>query len=80
MTTVDMHVHSNFCDGRSKPREIVLSAIDKGIKKLGIVAHSYLEFEPMYCLLPENKDKFLISHMLRGHLYKYLLPENYYLS
>lgn len=59
MTTVDMHVHSHFCDGRNTPRELVLCAIEKGIKKLGILAHCYLEFEPIYCLLPEKKVDFL---------------------
>ncbi len=59
MTTVDLHVHSVFCDGRNNPRDLVLSAIEKGIKKLGILAHSYLEFEPIYCLLPEKKTEFI---------------------
>lgn len=59
MTPVDLHVHSNFCDGKSSPRELVLSAINKGVKKLGILAHSYINFEPEYCLLPERKNEFL---------------------
>ena len=34
----DLHVHTNYCDGKSTPEEMVLSAIDKGLKN---VTHLY---------------------------------------
>lgn len=56
----DLHVHSCFCDGKDEPEEIVKSAIDKGIGKLGIVTHSYTFFDRSYCI-PEDKVKTFIE-------------------
>ncbi len=55
----DFHVHSIYCDGKNTPRELVLTAIEKGLKKIGIVAHSYLNFEPKGSLSLENKPVFI---------------------
>lgn len=38
----DLHVHSNFCDGKNTPEQLILSAIDKGLKTVGIVMHSHI--------------------------------------
>ncbi len=46
MILADFHVHSNFCDGKNSVEELVLSAIEKNVKKLGVVVHSYIDFEP----------------------------------
>ncbi len=40
----DFHVHTNRCDGKNEPREVILSAIEKGVKTLGIVTHSLTPF------------------------------------
>ena len=50
----DLHVHSTFSDGKSTPEEIVLSAIEKGMSKVGISDHSYTLFDESYCI---NKEK-----------------------
>lgn len=55
----DFHVHSSFCDGKDAPETMVLGAIDRGLKKIGIVAHSYLEFDGGYTLQPEMEGEFL---------------------
>ena len=34
MLLTDLHVHSTFCDGHDTPRQIVLCAIEKGVKNL----------------------------------------------
>ena len=34
MELFDLHVHSVFSDGRDTPRDIVVSAIEKGVKTL----------------------------------------------
>ncbi len=44
MIFTDMHVHTTFCDGKNTPEEMVLSAIEKGLKKIGLVIHSFLPF------------------------------------
>ena len=45
MIFCDYHVHTNFCDGKSAPEEIVLSAVEKGVPTLGFATHSYLDFD-----------------------------------
>lgn len=49
----DFHVHTTFCDGSAPPEEMVKAAISKGIKQLGIVAHSYVPFDS--CCIPTEK-------------------------
>ena len=41
----DLHAHTNFCDGKNSPEEMVKSAIEKGLKKIGLVVHSYTDFD-----------------------------------
>ncbi len=60
MILEDLHVHSCFCDGRDTPEDIVTSAIEKGIRKLGIVTHSYTFFDESYCI-PEEKVTLFIG-------------------
>jgi histidinol-phosphatase (PHP family) len=40
----DLHVHTTFCDGKNTPEEMTLSAIEKGVDRLGIVCHAQLPF------------------------------------
>jgi histidinol-phosphatase (PHP family) len=51
----DLHVHSNFSDGEDSPRDIVLSAIDKGIKTIGFSDHSYVVCDAEWSL-PEGEN------------------------
>ena len=37
-------MHTTFCDGKNSPEQMVLSAIDKGLKTVGVLLHSYLTF------------------------------------
>lgn len=46
----DLHTHTFFCDGKSSPEEMVLSALKKGVRRLGILAHSYVPFDD--CCIP----------------------------
>ena len=45
----DLHVHTSFSDGKNSPEEMVLAAISKGMKRLGISDHSYTFFDEDYC-------------------------------
>lgn len=54
----DLHTHTSFCDGKNSPEEMVLAAIRKGMKCLGICAHSYVPFDPEYCMPPEKYEVF----------------------
>ena len=44
------HTHTNFCDGKNTPEEVVLSAIEKGFDALGVSGHGYTQFDLRYCM------------------------------
>ncbi len=54
----DLHTHTIYCDGTCSPEQLVLGAIEKGVKVLGICAHSYTEFDLRYCLKKEKYGEF----------------------
>ena len=41
----DLHIHTTFCDGKNSAEEMVLAAIDRGLKTIGFSSHSYLPFD-----------------------------------
>lgn len=50
----DYHLHTNFCDGKSSPEEMVLAAIGRGMTHIGITTHSFTEFDTSYCIPKER--------------------------
>ena len=50
----DYHVHTTFSDGENTPEEMVLAAIKKGLKEIGISDHSYTCFDESYCMQREK--------------------------
>ena len=58
MGYTDLHTHTTFCDGHNTPEEMVLAAIDKGITTLGLLAHSYVNFDRDYSIRPERTEEF----------------------
>ncbi len=59
MELFDLHVHSVFSDGKDKPRDIVLAAIEKGVKTLGFSDHSYTEFDERYCIQRDTQAEYM---------------------
>ena len=39
----DFHMHTHFCDGKDSPEEMILSAIEKGLKTVGVCLHSVVD-------------------------------------
>ena len=58
MRYVNLHNHSIFSDGRHNPEEIVLEAIEKNMLGIGFSDHSYTDFDPSYCMLPERFEAY----------------------
>lgn len=54
MINRDYHVHTNLCDGKDSPEEVVLSAIEKGFTTLGFSGHSPLGNE-YWCMTKESE-------------------------
>lgn len=46
MIQADFHCHTTFVDGAHSAEEMVLSAIEKGMKTLGISEHAHVPFDP----------------------------------
>ncbi len=58
MRYADFHVHTRFCDGANTVREMVESAIKKGLSAIGFSAHSYTFFDESYCMKKEETEKY----------------------
>ena len=50
MKKTNYHTHTTYCDGKSTPEEIVLSAIGKGFSEIGFSGHGYTPFDLSYCM------------------------------
>lgn len=65
MDLYDLHIHTNYCDGKDTPEELVLEAIRKNMQKIGFSAHSYTYFDESYCIkknkIQDYKNE--ISHL-----------------
>lgn len=55
----DLHTHTNFCDGKDSPEDMVKSAIKKGLKIIGICCHSYTDFTSGCCINLESEFVFI---------------------
>ena len=60
----DLHTHTFFCDGKDSPEDMVLSAIEKGLDTIGILTHSYVDFDPE-CSISVDKEEQFISEVNR---------------
>lgn len=54
MQKFDLHVHTNYSDGKNTPEEVILSAISMGLETLGISDHAYQSCDLTVGILPEN--------------------------
>lgn len=59
MIYTDLHAHTVFCDGKDTPEDMILSAIEKGLKTMGLVVHSYLTISPQYSVKREQEPVFI---------------------
>ena len=58
MILKDFHIHTNYCDGKHSPRDIVSAAISQGMKEIGILCHSYMDFDQSYCIKKDQIENF----------------------
>ena len=54
----DLHTHTIYCDGLSTPEEMVVAAIDAGLKEIGISGHSYTYFDDSFCMSLEGTEQY----------------------
>ncbi len=51
--TTDLHTHTVFCDGENSAEEMVLAALEKGLRCLGFSGHSFTPHDVSYCMTEE---------------------------
>ena len=56
MITCDYHMHTRFCDGHDLPEDMVRSAIEMGMTRIGFSAHSHTPFDTSYCIKKEEVE------------------------
>ena len=66
----DFHMHTTFCDGHNTPEEMVLSGIEKGLKQIGICAHSYQFFDEGFCIKKDKVSDFISEVNAQKEKYK----------
>ncbi len=70
MAYKDYHMHTSFCDGRDTCEDMVLSAIEKGLSEIGIVVHSYVEFDKEFSVAREREADFISEVRALADKYK----------
>ena len=65
MVREDFHMHTNMSDGRHSAEEMVLSAIEKGMTRIGISDHSNACFAPEFGLDDGEKKRAYLAEISR---------------
>ncbi len=52
----DLHTHTCFCDGKNTPKEMVQSAVSRGLTTYGISGHSHTVLIPKGCIWSMTLD------------------------
>ncbi|MBQ9747429.1 MAG: histidinol-phosphatase HisJ family protein [Clostridia bacterium] len=54
----NLHTHSTYCDGKDKPEEMILSAIEQGFDSVGFSGHSYMFYSPSHSMSIEGTEEY----------------------
>ena len=46
----NLHTHTTFCDGKNSVEEMIISALEKSMKSLGLSGHALTEHDTSYCM------------------------------
>lgn len=46
----NFHTHTNYCDGKDSPEDIVIAALEKGFVTIGFSGHGYTPYDLRYCM------------------------------
>ena len=55
----DLHTHTLYCDGNNTVEEMIKSAIENGLSRIGFSGHSYTVFDTRYCMSLEGTEKYI---------------------
>ena len=57
--SADIHTHTNFSDGKCSPREMLLSAIGKGLDVYGFSDHAHMKIASHWMMAGERTDNYI---------------------
>ncbi len=66
----DYHTHTAFCDGDNSPEEMLLAAIDKGLKYYGFSSHSHLAYDESWNMSSDEQRKYVAEVLALKDKYK----------
>ena len=55
----DYHTHTTYCDGDNTPEEMLLSAINKGLKYYGFSSHSHLSYDESWNMSHVAQNRYI---------------------
>lgn len=53
-----LHTHTNYCDGRNRPEEMILRALELGFDTIGFSSHSPMYFAPTRGMSEEGMNQY----------------------
>lgn len=54
----NLHTHTNYCDGKDSPEEMIALALAKGFDSIGFSGHSYMFFSPSHSMSPKGTEEY----------------------
>ena len=54
----NFHTHTNYCDGKDSPEELVKAALEKGFFALGFSSHSFTEMDKSFAMSASEAEKY----------------------
>lgn len=54
----NFHTHTNYCDGKDSPEELVKAAVQKGFFALGFSSHSYTKMDKSFAMSASEAQKY----------------------
>ena len=52
-------MHTTYCDGKNSAEEMIIAAIDNGLKTVGLSGHSFTWFDTSYCMSQDNTQAYI---------------------
>lgn len=85
MMKCNFHTHTNYCDGKDSPEELVKAAIQKGFFALGFSPHSYTEMDKSFAMSASQAQNYraeiaALKEKYRGKIELYCGIEQDYFS
>lgn len=66
----NFHTHTNYCDGKDSPEELVKAALNKGFFALGFSSHSFTEMDKSFAMSACDAQKYRTEIALLKEKYK----------